>query len=61
MVSCFRESHSKVLEHFRFFRNRGKFENRHFGSQPPLKIAENCAFLFARTYQRHDIYVLGSL
>ena len=28
----------KALE---FFQNRGKFENRHFGLPPPLKIDEN--------------------
>ena len=33
----------KALE---FFQNRGKFENRHFGLPPPLKIDENDAFSF---------------
>ena len=29
-----------------FFQNRGKFENRHFGLPPPLKIDKNDAFSF---------------
>ena len=33
----------KALE---FFQNRGKFENRHFGLPPPLKIDKNDAFSF---------------
>ena len=33
----------KALE---FFQNRGKFENRHFGLLPPLKIDKNDAFSF---------------
>ena len=33
----------KALE---FFQNRGKFENRHFGLSPPLKIDKNDAFSF---------------
>ena len=33
----------KALE---FFQNRGKFENRHFGLPPPLKIDNNEAFSF---------------
>ena len=27
-----------------FFQNRGKFENRHFGLPPPLKMVKNDAF-----------------
>ena len=34
---------TKALE---FFQNRGKFENRHFGLPPPLKIDKNDAFSF---------------
>ena len=33
----------KALE---FFQNREKFENRHFGLPPPLKIDKNDAFSF---------------
>ena len=33
----------KTLE---FFQNQGKFENRHFGLPPPLKIDKNDAFSF---------------
>ena len=33
----------KALE---FFQNRGKFENRHFGLPPPLKIDKNDTFSF---------------
>ena len=33
----------KALE---YFQNRGKFENRHFGLPPPLKIDKNDAFSF---------------
>ena len=33
----------KALE---FFQNRGRFENRHFGLPPPLKIDKNDAFSF---------------
>ena len=33
----------KALE---FFQNRGKFENRHFGLPPSLKIDKNDAFSF---------------
>ena len=33
----------KALE---FFQNRGKFENRHFGLPPPLKMDKNDAFSF---------------
>jgi len=46
----------KVLRHLGFFRNREKFEIRHFIWQPLPKMAENCAFSFARTDPRDDIY-----
>ena len=62
IVSGFRKYYSKVLKRFIFFRNRGKFENRHFSCLTLPKMAENCAFSFARTDQRDYIYqyTLGS-
>ena len=52
----------KGPEALHFFRNRGKFENRHFSCLTPPKMAEIVHFLFARTDQRDDIYqyTLGS-
>ena len=46
----------KGSEALSFFRNRGKFENHLFSSQPLPKLAENCEFLFARKDQRDYIY-----
>ena len=40
----------KGSEALQFFRNRGKFENRHFSCQTRPKMAENCAFSF-RSYR----------
>ena len=40
---------------FEFFQNRGKFEYRHFGLPPPLKIDKNDAFRFARAGKRDNI------
>ena len=42
----------KALE---FFQNRGKFENRHFGLQPPLKLTKMMHFRFARAGKRDNI------
>ena len=42
----------KALE---FFQNRGKFENPHFGLQPPLKMTKMMHFRFARAGKRDNI------
>ena len=42
----------KALE---FFQDRGKFENRHFGLPPPLKIDKMMHFPFARAGKRDNI------
>ena len=47
---AFSELFSKIQlkdpKELEFFQNRGKFENRHFGLPPPLKIDKNDAFSF---------------
>ena len=51
-TSCLRNAIESKLETLKdpkaleFFQNRGKFENRHFGLPPPLKIDKNDAFSF---------------